>query len=45
LLVEERMAMWHVILTKRENQVDEKVWKDEKTQEKKMVHDEYLWVF
>jgi len=35
LLVEETMAMWHVILAKRENYVNEKVWKDEKTQEKK----------
>jgi hypothetical protein len=31
MLVEETMAMCHVILTKRENHVDEKVWKDEKT--------------
>jgi hypothetical protein len=35
LLVEETMVMWHVILTKRENHANEKVWKDEKTQEKK----------
>jgi hypothetical protein len=30
----------------RENHLDEKMWKDGKIQEKKkMVHDEYLWVF
>jgi hypothetical protein len=46
LLVEETMAMWHVIFTKRETHVgvereiarahDEKMWKDEKTQENKI---------
>jgi hypothetical protein len=46
LLVEETMVVWHVILTKRETRVGvgreiartqyEKMWKDEKTQEKKM---------
>jgi hypothetical protein len=45
LLVKETMAMWHVILTKRETHVgvgreiarllDKKMWKDEKTLEKK----------
>jgi hypothetical protein len=35
LLVEKIMAMWHVILTKRENHLDEKMWKDGKIQEKK----------
>jgi len=55
LLVEETMVVWHIILTKRETHVgvgrkiaraqDEKMWKDEKTQEKKNSHNEYLWAF
>jgi hypothetical protein len=52
LLVEETMAVWHVILTRRGTHVgvgkeiarahDGKMWKDEKTQEKKVVTQ---WIF
>jgi hypothetical protein len=56
LLIEETMATRHVILTKRETHVgmgrgivraqDEKMWKDEETQEKqKLAHNGYLWAF